>query len=272
MPPVPKLLATWTATGNRRRALEELAAAAAWLALLAIVAVGLHRLPIALAWIDVEAPRWLGTDDARATWLLTGWCVLAAVVIASAGRRFLRRRTRAFGLARELDRKHGTADLLATAWSIETGAIAADPGLASVVVERARATASTIQRPVAPWAAPTRALASLGILAAVVGLVPFAPPVGDLAGTANAAEGPVAPRSTRRRCTSSSAPPKASRSSSAGPRCATRRSARSRRRARTSRRCARIRARASRRCRRPSRRCATRRVRPSAKGCSIRRR
>ena len=84
MPPVPKLLQGWTAAGNRRRALEELAAAAAWLGLLAILAIGLHRLPVALAWLELETPAWLGADDARARWLLIGWSVAAAIVVVNA--------------------------------------------------------------------------------------------------------------------------------------------------------------------------------------------
>ena len=193
-PPVPKLLNGWAQAVNRRRALEELAAAVAWLGLFAILAVGLYRLPSLLAWLDLPVPAWASEDGQRAKWLMIGWSVLALAVVAIAGRRFVRRRTRPFGLARDLDREHGTHDLLATAWSLETGAVTADAGLTEVVVARARATAAGIRKPVAPWAAPTRALASLGLMAAVVGLVPLQPPIADLAGTANAADGkPAAP-------------------------------------------------------------------------------
>src|SRR5262249_22731017 len=124
--PLPTLLRRWSSATNRRRLFEELARAVAWLLAAGVIAIGIDRLPHLLASWSLPTPSWLDDGDGRRTMLTWAFGAIAIAVIVRAALRFRRLRTKPFQLARELDRKNDTRDLLATAWSIETGAITPD--------------------------------------------------------------------------------------------------------------------------------------------------
>lgn len=168
---VEPVLSRWTRSSNRRRLFEEGLRAAVWTGVGSIVAVGITRLP--LLWLELtgSVPTW-STGEAT---VVAAASVLGIASVGSFVRaifRYRRRRLRVAALARRLDQEHETSDLLSTALAVEARTVQADPGLGSIVRDRAAAVLSTIGRAVDPFVEPSRALATLGVTAALVALMP----------------------------------------------------------------------------------------------------
>jgi hypothetical protein len=179
MPPAPATsevqvepqLGRWAATSNFRRVVEETLAITATTAAAGLVAVGLSRLP--------TAATHLGWDlgSLQRSLEVTGIVLTAAATVAMVGRawiRYRRRRTNAAVLARRLDHHHETRDLFTTALAVERGSVHGNEGLEQVVSSRARAQLPALSAPIDRFEAPARAFAAMGLVAALVALMPMA--------------------------------------------------------------------------------------------------
>lgn len=172
MPDVRTTVARWTRASNRRRLAEAGVLVFAGATFGALLGIGLLRLPVALASVGVE-PSW--ADPAWLRW--TAVCVAGLCVLATAGlawQRYRRGRLDSLALARSLDARHRTDDVLSTAMALEDGTIQASPDLAGIVNRRAGEALARVERPVEPFAAPMRAWSAVGIAAALVALLPAA--------------------------------------------------------------------------------------------------
>jgi hypothetical protein len=165
-------LQRWTTAINRKRWAQEAVRTLVWLAIGGVVAVGVQRVPLALLAVGIQPPAWLLESSTFAAWVWGLYAATATLAVLHASVRAWHQRIDEVALARRLDREHGTEDVLATALALEEGAVTASPDLAQFVQRRARACAQRVGQPVPPFAAPGRALAMAGALAAGVALLP----------------------------------------------------------------------------------------------------
>src|SRR5688500_10165883 len=100
--PLPTLLRRWSSATNRRRLLEELARALAWLLAAGVIAIGIDRLPHLLQTWSLSVPSLLDELDARRGALAWALGAVAIAVLVRAALRFRRLHTKPFALAREL--------------------------------------------------------------------------------------------------------------------------------------------------------------------------
>ncbi len=181
----------WARTRNQRTLLSVLAkAASAWL-LIGLAAGSILKAPDLLRRVGLRWPRVLPGVHILPTIVLYGSLALVLAVAVDGALRYLRRRTRPEVLARALDEKHATSDLLATALSIEAehkGASdrgpsdrwSADrsergPGMTTAVLGRARAFTASIPAPIRKLRPSTAYTVAIIVLAGILGAIVLVP-------------------------------------------------------------------------------------------------
>jgi hypothetical protein len=164
----------WASASNRRRVAEELATVLASTLVAIVAGIGILRLPDALRLVGLQRTDAWPSDATLqlASAIVVGGTLL--VVLVRAIVRYRRRRTNALALARVLDRKHQTADLIATAIAVECGDASGNAELSVAVTQRAAQQLPAFGKPVVGFRAPATSLAALGIAAALVALIPLA--------------------------------------------------------------------------------------------------
>jgi hypothetical protein len=171
----------WTRGTNRRRLAEELLRALGWALIVGVVAFGIWGVPHVLTAFGIDVPSWLpgGRALGIAAAILGGGGFLAAAVRALV--RYRRIRTDDLGIARRLDRRGGSGDLLATALAVERGTVSGSPELQVVVHGKATAAIGRVDRPVETFRAPGRVLLGAGSLTALaIGVTLLLPHIDDL--------------------------------------------------------------------------------------------
>jgi hypothetical protein len=161
----------WTRTFNRRRLAERAVRCGVLLGLGALLVVGVQRLVLA-SMVMGTPPAWMPPPAVLQMWAWISYAAVAAAAILYTGWRAWQGRIDGMTLARRLDREHATHDVLSTALALETGVIEAPHDLAAIVQARATTCSASLHAPVPPFAAPSRALATMGAVAAAVALLP----------------------------------------------------------------------------------------------------
>jgi hypothetical protein len=172
--PIRTTVHRWASASNRRRGAEEIAAGLALVLCSAIVGLGILRLPELLRFVGLPHEHaWLE----RGSLLVAGATIIGGTFLVALVRaivRYRRRRTTDLALAHELDRQHRTDDLLATAIAVEAGNASGNSELSHAVAQHAVQRLPAFGKPVVGFREPSAPLCAIGIVAALVALIPLA--------------------------------------------------------------------------------------------------
>ncbi|MEX1366160.1 MAG: hypothetical protein AB1Z98_23750 [Nannocystaceae bacterium] len=158
------LVARWTRSTNRRVLTEEALRGVAWLVIIGIAALGLHRLPDLLLRIRIAWPEWMPSPPSMAAAAYVLGATAATVVVVRSVLRVRRRRIDVLGMARRIDEQQGTEDLVATALAVEAGTVAGSTEVQDVVRGKAQTAVASVRKPLPSFRTPGRVLLGAGVL------------------------------------------------------------------------------------------------------------
>jgi len=173
--PVTEVVQGWANRRNRQIFVRIFTRATLALAALALFAVAFKKLPDILKRIGGAWPEsWPKHDKLFLVFGIVA-LVIAFAIAATSTLSYYRRRTLPRVLARTLDAKHQTADLLTTAIAVENGETNGTYDLGAAVLERAHAFTVSIPAPTIRKRPARAYLATMGLATLLGGLVAFVP-------------------------------------------------------------------------------------------------